>query len=135
MRVALVAFSDGQTEKLRNATRCISAALGSRGFEAELFGSAEPRVSYFDFVVVCASFSGSAKAFSLFSKERLDAGAKLEGKRSMAILLKSGLWQGKKLAILMSSMESQGMVVTMGEAVGKESEIPSLIQEAPVVRG
>lgn len=135
MRVALVALGDGQSDRLRKASRAVLGSLGSKGYEAELFSAGEGRVSYFDFVFVLAEPKGSAKSFRGFLDEKLGAGANFSGKRSMALLLKAGFRPGKALSSLMAAMERQGMVVTMGEIAANEAEAAALALEAPVVRG
>ena len=53
----------------------------------------------------------------------------------MALLVKSGLFPRKALAILMRSLEKEGMVVTMGEVVASDGEAVEAARSAPLVRG
>jgi len=135
MRVAVIAVSDRQSDRLRKTARAVLGALASLGHEGELFSQADTRVSYFDYIIVCSEPSGMGRSLGPKLKERLASGGNLQGKRSMALLLKAGLMPHRALTLLMATMESQGMVVTMGELAVSEAEAVAAIREAPIVRG
>jgi hypothetical protein len=135
MRVAVIAVSDRQSDKLRKTTRAVLGELSSLGHEGELFSAADTRVSYFDYVIVVSEPAGMGKSLGSQVKDRLASGGNLQGKRSMALLLKSGLMPHKALSLLMSIMESQGMVVTMGELASSDAKAVAAVHDAPIVRG
>jgi len=135
MRVAVIAASDRQSDKLRKTTRVVLGELASLGHEAELFSSADTRISYFNYIIVCSEPKGMGKALGPRLKEKLSSGGNLVGKRSMALLLKSGFMSQKALGILMAAMEGQGMIVTMGEVAASDAEAAAAVRQAPIVRG
>ncbi|MCX7026276.1 MAG: hypothetical protein NT061_02030 [Spirochaetes bacterium] len=116
-------------------TRAVLGELASLGHEGELFSQADTRVSYFDYIIACSEPEGIGKALGQRLEEKLSSGGNLTGKRSMALLLKSGLRSHKALALLMAAMEKQGMVVTMGEIASADSEAAAAVHEAPIIRG
>ena len=135
MRVAVIAVSDRQSDRLRKTARSILGELASLGHEGELFSQADTRVSYFDYIIVCSEPAGLGKSLGPRLKDRLTSGGNLQGRRSMALLLKSGLMPRRALTLLMATMEGQGMVVTMGELAASEAEAVAAVREAPIVRG
>lgn len=135
MRIAVVAVGDKKTEKLRTRARAVVREFSMSGHLAEYFEAVESRIASYDFVVVCSEPVGMGKSIGTKIGVQLSGGGNLVGKRSMALLVKSGLFPQKSLAILMRSMEKEGMIVTMGEVVASDGEAVAAAQEAPLIRG
>ena len=135
MRIAVVAVSDKRSEKLKRIATSALREFGAMGHSADLFESVDSRLSIYDFLVVCSEPRGFGKALGPRLGEQLSNGGNLVGRRSMALLAKSGFFSRKALGILMGTMEREGLVVTMGEVVADEAESIAAAREAPILRG
>lgn len=135
MRVAVVAVSEKKSEKLRKIARAIAREFTMMGHVSELFENVDFRLSTYDFMVICSEPSGLGSGIGPKLGTQLSSGGNLVGKRSMAILSKSGFFPRKALGLLMRSLEKEGMVVTMGEVVASDGEAVEAARSAPLIRG
>jgi len=135
MRIAVVAVSERKSEKLRKLARATAREFSLSGHLSELFESVDSRLCTYDFLVVCSEPSGLGSEIGSKLSMQLSNGGNLVGKRSMALLVKSGFFPGKALAKLMRALEKEGMIVTMGEVVARDSEAVEAARSAPLLRG
>jgi len=135
MRIAVVAISEKHSEKLRKIAVAAVREFDAMGHSAELFQSVDSNLSLYEFLVLCSEPSGYGKALGSRVGEQLSNAGNMVGRRSMALLAKSGFFPRKSLGILMSLMEKEGMVVTMGEVVANEAESIAAARGAPITRG
>jgi hypothetical protein len=135
MRIAVVAVSERKSEKLRKLARTTAREFSVSGHLSELFESVDSRLCTYDFLVVCSEPSGFGSEIGSKLSMQLSNGGNLVGKRSMALLVKSGFFPGKALAKLMRVLEKEGMVVTMGEVVARDNEAVEAVRSAPLLRG
>lgn len=135
MRIAVVAISEKRSEKLKRIATAAVREFGAMGHYAELFESVDSNLSLYDFLVVCSEPRGFGKALGSKLGEQFSNSGNLVGRRSMALLVKSGFFPLKSLNILMSMMEKEGLVVTMGEVVANEGESVAAARGAPIIRG
>ena len=135
MRIAVVAVSERKSERLRKMARATAREFSASGHLSELFESVDSRLCTYDFLVVCSEPKGLGSEIGSKLSMQLSNGGNLVGKRSMALLVKSGLFPGKALAKLMKALEKEGMVVTMGEVVARDSEAVEAVRSAPLLRG
>jgi hypothetical protein len=135
LRIAVVAISEKKSETLRTRARVIVREFSMMGHLAELFEAVDSRLSTYDFLVICSEPSGLGSGIGTRLSMQLSNGGNLVGKRSMALIVKSGLFSRKALSILMRSLEKEGMVVTMGEVVANDGESVAAARGAPLMRG
>lgn len=135
MRIAVVAISEKRSEKLKRIATSVLREFGAMGHSAELFENVDSHLSIYDFLVVCSEPRGFGKSLGPRLGEQLSNSGNLVGRRSMALLVKSGFFPRKSLNILMGMMEKEGLVVTMGELVVSEAESIAAARGAPIIRG
>ncbi len=135
MRIAVVAVSDKRSEALRRRAATAVREFSMAGHVTEVFESVDTRLSSYDFILVCSEPSSLMGNIGSKIPEQLPRGGSLLGKRAMALVVKSGLAPAKALSRLMTAMEKEGMVVTMGEIVSSDSEVVAAVREAPLTRG
>jgi len=135
MRIAVIAASEKRTERLTRCAQALSRQFSVEGHVSDFFTTTDSRFSTYDYLVVCSEPSGAGSAMGKKLGEQLSQGGNLVGKRSMAILVKSGLLPRKALANMMKILEKEGMVVTMAEVVANEAESAAAAREAPLIRG
>ncbi|HWR11591.1 MAG TPA: hypothetical protein VN445_07210 [Rectinemataceae bacterium] len=135
MRIAVVAVSDKKSEKLQKLARAVSREFSLMGHVSDFLEAVDFRLSTYDFLVICSEPSGLGSGIGKKLGEQLSNGGNLVGKRSMSLLLKSGLLPQKALAIMMKTLEKEGMIVTMGEVVANDGESIAAAREAPLIRG
>ena len=135
MRIAVVAASEKRSEKLTRCAQALSRQFSAEGHVSDFSTTADSRFSTYDFLVVCSEPAGAGSAMGRKLGEQLSQGGNLVGKRSMAILVKSGLFPRKALANMMRILEKEGMVVTMAEVVANEAESAAAARDAPLMRG
>ncbi|HNX72635.1 MAG TPA: hypothetical protein PK759_02940 [Spirochaetales bacterium] len=134
MRVAVVAISDRNSSKLRSIAGACVATLKAQGHDTELFFNLDPRVSYFDFVVFCSEPKGLGSSTGTLLAHQLDFASGLEGKRSAAVMVRSGLASGKALQKLMATLENQGLRIVQSQIVSNTSQVPVIMKETPIER-
>lgn len=134
MHVAVVAVSDKRSETLKKRAQAVAREFSMMGHISDLFESVDSRLSGFDFIAVCSEPVGMGSGIGVKLSEQLAQGGHLVGKRSMALLVKAGLFSNKALALLMKSLEKEGMVVTMGEIVANDGEAAAAARDAPLSR-
>jgi len=135
MRIAIIAVSEKRSERLRKCAQALCRQFSVDGHVSDFLTAVDSRFSTYDFLVVCSEPAGTGSAVGRKLGEQLSQGGNLVGKRSMAILVKSGLFPKKTLANMMKILEKEGMVVTMAEIVANEAESAAAAREAPLVRG
>jgi len=135
MRIAVVAISEKKTDRLLKLARAASREFSLMGHVSDFFEAVDYRLSTYDFLVVCSEPSGLGSGIGKKLGEQLSSGGNLVGKRTMALLVKSGLLPQKALAVMMTSLEKEGMIVTMGEVVANDGESVAAAREAPLLRG
>lgn len=135
MRIAVIAASEKRSQRLTRCAQALSRQFSVQGHVSDFYATPDSRFSTYDFLVVCSEPSGTGSAMGKKLGEQLAQAGNLVGKRSMAILVKSGLLPRKALANMMKILEKEGMVVTMAEIVANEAESAAAAREAPLVRG
>jgi hypothetical protein len=135
MRIAVIAASEKRSERLKRCAQALSRQFSVEGHVSDFFTTTDSRFSTYDYLVVCSEPSGAGSAMGKKLGEQLSQGGNLVGKRSMAILVQSGLLPRKALANMMKILEKEGMVVTMAEIVANEAESAVAAREAPLIRG
>jgi hypothetical protein len=135
MRIAVIAISEGQSERLKNVAKAMEREFHAMGHQCEYVKEPGPALSMFDFIVLCSEPLGLLGKIGTKIHDSLSGKCNLSGKRALAVLLKGGLASGKALAALMNAMEREGMVVVMGELVSQAREAATIARDAPLVRG
>ncbi|MCE1195130.1 hypothetical protein LWX53_01340 [bacterium] len=134
MRIAVVALSEKKSESLLRHSRAVAREFTMMGNVADSFEAGDSRVSSYDFIVVCSEAAGLVGKIGPKFAEQLARCGNLVGRRSMALLVKAGLFPGKALSSMMRALEKEGMVVTMAEIVSGEGEAAAAAREAPLTR-
>jgi hypothetical protein len=134
MRIAVVAVSEKKSEPLVRQARAAAREFTMMGAIADFFESGDSRVCSYDFIVVCSEAASLGGKIGSKFAEQLSRCGNLVGRRSMALLNKSGLFPGKALTSMMRAMEREGMVVTMAEVISGEGEAAAAAREAPLTR-
>jgi hypothetical protein len=134
MRIAVVAVSEKKSEPLVRQARAVAREFTMMGAIADFFESGDSRVCSYDFIVVCSEAASLGGKIGPKFAEQLSRCGNLVGRRSMALLNKSGLFPGRALTSMMRAMEREGMVVTMAETISGEGEAAAAAREAPLTR-
>lgn len=135
MHIAVVAISEKTSSRLRKIADAVAGEFRAMGHDVELFGGLDSRLSMLDFLVICSEPRGIGSDIGTKLSEQLARGGRLTGKRSMALLVRSGLFPQKALGKLMTAVEKEGLIVTMGEIVANERDSAAAARDAPLVRG
>jgi hypothetical protein len=137
MRVALVYIPAKAPEALAAVAKAMARALEAKGHFVDLAqarADESPRLTGYDYLVVGTE---SATAFGKIPErvaQFLAQAGMVSGKRSMAVLRKSGLRPERALNRLMKAMEAEGMIVNCAELVTNEANASAAAREAPVER-
>lgn len=134
MRIAVVAVSEKKSETLLRQSRAVAREFAMMGNIADSFEAGDSRVCSYDFIVVCSEAASLGGKIGPKFTEQLSRCGNLVGKRTMALLVKSGLFPGKALSTMMRALEREGMVVTMAEVISGEGEAAAAAREAPLTR-
>lgn len=134
MHIVVLSVSEKQSEKLGSIAAAAARELSGMGHRVDLCTSSDARYPMADFVVVCSEPNGLGASIGSRAGEQLARAEYLSGKRSAALMLASGLFPGKALLKLMTAMENEGLVVTMGETVANAARAAALMREAPLSR-
>lgn len=105
------------------------------GHDCEIFETVDTRLSSSEFLVFCANSVPEKNLKGTHLAQTLAKAGSLAGRRSMAILLKSGLFPNRQLGLFMKLLEKEGVILTMAEIVSNESQIIAVARGAPLVRG
>ncbi len=135
MNVSVVAVSDRKSEKLKAVAKAVAEEFTSMGHSVELMDTVDYRLASSLFVAVVSEPRGLGSSIGDRIRTELARCQSLVGKRTMALIVKSGLFPSKALGQLMKSLEKEGMVVTMGEVVGSAADAIAATRGAPVVKG
>ncbi len=135
MNVSVVAVSDRKSEKLKAVAKAVAEEFRSMGHSVELMDTADYRLASSLFVAVVSEPRGLGSSIGDRIRTELARCQSLVGKRTMALIVKSGLFPSKALGLLMKSLEKEGMVVTMGEVVASAADAIAAVRGAPVVKG
>ncbi|TXT43100.1 MAG: hypothetical protein FD137_1928 [Spirochaetes bacterium] len=134
MRIAVIAVSEQPSAALAEMAKAVEREFVGQGHQCEGFRQPESRLSFFDFLVVCAEPRGWGASFGNSIRQTF-AGCSLTGKRAMALLRKKGFRPQKALSNLMNEMEKEGMVVPMGDVVATSIQAREAARNAPLIRG
>lgn len=134
MHIVVLSISGKQSEKLGAIAAAAARQLSGMGHRVDVCTSSDARYPAADFVVVCSEPKGIGASIGDKAGEQLARAEYLSGKRSAALMLASGFFPGKALVKLMTAMENEGLVVTMGETVSTAGQAAALMREVPLSR-
>ncbi len=135
MNVSVVAVSDRKSEKLKMVARAVAEEFRSMGHSVEFMETPDYRMASSLFVAIVSEPKGLGSNIGDKIRTELAQCQSLVGKRTMALLVKSGFFPSKALGHLMKSLEKEGMVVTMGEVVASVADAIAAARGAPIVKG
>ncbi len=135
MRIAVVALGENKSDRLKRAAQSLGREFRAMGHDCEIFETVDTRLSSSEFLVFCAHLVPAKNAKGINLAQALAKAGSLAGRRSMAILLKSGLFPNRQLGLFMKLLEKEGVILTMAEIVSNESQIIAAARGAPLVRG
>jgi hypothetical protein len=133
-RIAVIPASNHLSNKLRMISDSLVKEFNSAGHSAFLVRADETGLSTYDFLVICSEPVGMGSKLGVKIADLL-GGSSLIGKRCSAVMVKSGLLPLKALSRLMAALESEGLVVTMGEVVSDTKHAVEIARNTPVIRG
>jgi|GEM_PF-568888 len=140
MRVAILVIGAGKNSPdsaLSSIAKAFAGGLEAAGERAELVDPEDNpgRIVAFDYVVIASEAAGALGKLPdrLFTVIKQIPG--LSGKRSYALLRKSGLRPQTSLSKLMAAMEAEGMCVNDAELVASPESARAAGRGAPVERG
>ena len=134
MHVAVIAISDRNSSKLRSIAGACVASLKAQGHDSELFFNVDQRMSLFDFIIFCSEPKGIGSDIGVSLSHQLALGNGLEGKRSAAIMVRSGLAPNKALQRHMAAPESEGLRVVQSQIVSNSSQVAAFVNDTPLER-
>lgn len=138
MRIAIVDAGKSGASKAAALAASMAKTLVAAGHFADIIAtggnSQTPRLSFYDFIIVCSEPEGLWGRLGREAGDMLSAAGSIGGKRSMAVMKKSGFMSGKALKRLMSAMEGEGMLVTSGDIARDAREASVLAADAPLER-
>jgi hypothetical protein len=137
MRVSLVYIPAGDARAIASMAKAMARAFEAKGHEVEVLEGARgvsPRFSAADYLVLGVEGLGFRGKLPPRLAELLAQSGGMTGKRGMAFVRKRGFFSQKTLALLMKSMEAQGMNVNYGELLASTAEAEVAGRAAPVER-
>ena len=135
MRVAVVHTGKGESEALGGIAGAVAREFVAQGHIVDTANRSDhKRLSLYDFIVICSEPESLGGTLGPGAAGVLADAGDLVGKRSMALLRKSGFRPAKALASLMKAMEAEGMIVTCAEIVSDAAQAAAAAREAPLKR-
>jgi hypothetical protein len=138
MRIGIVFFPSSGSDKAEKTARELSRTVESLGHSCAFFNAdleSSTKLTSYDYVVVVAkpvsTFGG--KISDKVGQFLQSAGA-VSGKRSCALILKSGLSSPKALSRLMKTMEKEGMFVNYSDVIATPEEAAETGKRLPLSR-
>ncbi|HTX72553.1 MAG TPA: hypothetical protein VMC79_06970 [Rectinemataceae bacterium] len=137
MRVALVYASAGESRAASPIVEALAGALRARGYQTERIeaksGEAH-RLSGFDYIIVGTEPVGIRGRLPRQLADFLAQAGSVQGRRSMAFVRRRGISSAKALKRLMSTMETEGMMVNFAMIVAGTDDAVRAAGEAPIER-
>lgn len=136
MRVAVLCVPAGDRSVLGKFALALVNAFEAAGHRAEFvdWDTGIMRLAAFDYIVLGSEPVGIGGKIPAKVAELLASAPGVAGKRSMAFLLKRGLFAERALSRLMSAMEAEGMRVNYAELMARPEDAVALGRQAPVER-
>jgi hypothetical protein len=136
MRIAVVYIAASGGSRLPAMAAALAKAFEAEGHRVEVLDSRADagRLAGFEFVALGTDSAGLGGGLPPRLREFLSQSYGLEGKRSFAWALKSGLRPLKLLSRLMAAMEGEGMRIVYSEVLARPEEAKVAAHNVPVER-
>lgn len=137
MKVAVVYIAGRSDDGLSNIAQGISDSLTRLGHSVELSdrrGNTRSRIVAFEYIFIVSEPIGLGSKLPARLREFLAQDSGIGGKRSTAVLRRTGLLPSKALRRLVGAMEGEGMVVNFDALAANAIDGAIAAETAPLER-
>jgi hypothetical protein len=138
MRVGILYYPSNAAEKVEKIGKAFAKGVESMGHDITVINGdldSSTKLTMYEYVAVIA------KPVTLFAGKISDKvgqflqnGGTLSGKRSSAVIVKSGFGSERALTRLMRAMEREGMFVNYSEILSLPEDAAGSVKRLPIVR-